>query len=571
MIKFLSRSPVILLTIAAALLLASCGTINGRNMVKRLPPSPYGDYLSARYASSESDVTTAARYYASALKKDPDNTALLQRAMLSAVFASRIEQAAKYAKPVLDANPDDRLAVLILASNAMADGRYLDTETILSNVQLGPLNKVAGGLIQGWALQGQGKTDAALAALDEVALTPGLGGLSKFHKALILSQAGRSEAAEQAFEVSLQTGLLSYRTAYGLALKRWAENDEKGAISALDKRLASNQNEIEAGFLRTKILAGERPRLAFATPKNGAGEALYGLAQALASRSLQELALIYLEMSLHIDPKNDAAKDLLARLYALQERGEDALAMFAKIQPDTPWYMEAQMDRANALFRLERRKEAIQGLQKLLAIQPNSRVKRALATAYQVDKRYDDALELFSQLIEDEPEKADWRLYFSRAVCLERTERWREAVPDFRKSLELQPKQADVLNYLGYTFINAGENLDEGFDMIRQAIALSPKAGYIVDSLGWGYYKLGRFDEAVSELEKAVKLEPGEPTINDHLGDAYWQVGRRLEAGFQWQRVLTLEPDEETDLAQIKLKLEKGLPDLPASKLASGL
>jgi tetratricopeptide (TPR) repeat protein len=84
----------------------------------------------------------------------------------------------------------------------------------------------------------------------------------------------------------------------------------------------------------------------------------------------------------------------------------------------------------------------------------------------------------------------------------------------------------------------------------------------IIDSLGWAYYRLGRYEDAVRELERAVELKPGDPVINDHLGDAYWKVGRRLEARFQWQHARDANPEPE-ELAKILRKLENGLDAEP--------
>ena len=115
-----------------------------------------------------------------------------------------------------------------------------------------------------------------------------------------------------------------------------------------------------------------------------------------------------------------------------------------------------------------------------------------------------------------------------------------------------------MLNYLGYSWVDMGINLDEGLDMIRSAVDQRPNDGYIVDSLGWAYYRLGRYQEAVEQLERAAELRPEDPVINDHLGDAYWQVGRKLEATFQWNHARDLDP-EPADLEKIVKKLESGL------------
>ena len=99
--------------------------------------------------------------------------------------------------------------------------------------------------------------------------------------------------------------------------------------------------------------------------------------------------------------------------------------------------------------------------------------------------------------------------------------------------------------------------------MIERAVAASPDSGYIVDSLGWVYYRLGRYDEAVVQMERAVELEAVDPVVNDHLGDVYWAVGRTREAQFQWKRALSFiefaQSDTEADPVRIRRKLEVGL------------
>ena len=135
-----------------------------------------------------------------------------------------------------------------------------------------------------------------------------------------------------------------------------------------------------------------------------------------------------------------------------------------------------------------------------------------------------------------------------------------KAEADLKKSLELFPDQPHVLNYLGYSWIDQGVNLDEGMRMIKRSVEQRADDGYIVDSLGWAYYRLGTLEEAVKQLERAVELKPEDPTINDHLGDVYWRVGRVLEARFQWSHARDFKPEPE-DLVKIEAKLKSALPD----------
>jgi Flp pilus assembly protein TadD len=134
------------------------------------------------------------------------------------------------------------------------------------------------------------------------------------------------------------------------------------------------------------------------------------------------------------------------------------------------------------------------------------------------------------------------------------------AEADLKKALGLFPEQPHVLNYLGYSWIDQGVNLDDGMRMIKRAVEQRADDGYIVDSLGWAHYRLGNVEEAVKQLERAVELKPEDPTINDHLGDAYWRVGRMLEARFQWSHARDLKPEPD-DLVKIEEKLKFGLPD----------
>jgi Flp pilus assembly protein TadD len=121
-----------------------------------------------------------------------------------------------------------------------------------------------------------------------------------------------------------------------------------------------------------------------------------------------------------------------------------------------------------------------------------------------------------------------------------------------------------VLNYLGYSWVDQGLNLDEAFKMLRRAVELRPDDGYIVDSLGWAHFKLGQYDEAAETLEKAISLKPADPVLNDHLGDAYWRVNRRVEAHFQWNHARDMGADSD-DLPAILKKIESGLPDATTS------
>ena len=231
---------------------------------------------------------------------------------------------------------------------------------------------------------------------------------------------------------------------------------------------------------------------------------------------------------------------------------------------NSPLQRNAQIQLALNLDSLDRTDEAKASLEKLIAANPGDlEAIMALGNVLRGRKQFAECADIYSKGIDTiaKPEKSNWVIYYFRGICFERAKQWPKAEADLKRSLDLFPDQPHVLNYLGYSWIDQGINLDEGMRMIKRAVEQRADDGYIVDSLGWAYYRLGNMDEAVKQLERAVELKPEDPTINDHLGDAYWRVGRVLEARFQWSHARDLKPEPD-DLAKIEAKLKvRALPD----------
>jgi tetratricopeptide (TPR) repeat protein len=184
----------------------------------------------------------------------------------------------------------------------------------------------------------------------------------------------------------------------------------------------------------------------------------------------------------------------------------------------------------------------------------------ALGDAYRTSEKYDRAADAYDHAVKllSPVTAKDWPLYYARGVSEERSHRWAEAERDLQYALKLSSDQPQVLNYLGYSWVDQGRNLPEAVAMLEKARALSPYDGYIVDSVGWAYFRLGRYQDSAKTLEQAVLLVPGDATINEHLGDAYWMTGRKLDAHFQWNHALAFGAVDKQK-AEIEKKLESGL------------
>jgi tetratricopeptide (TPR) repeat protein len=307
------------------------------------------------------------------------------------------------------------------------------------------------------------------------------------------------------------------------------------------------------------------------TAHAGAAEALYGLGASLGRRGGEDFGLIYLRLAIYLAPSHPMALLSLADLYESLKKPALAIKVYERVPAQSALRRNADIQLAINLDSLDRTAEAEKRLGRLIkdnpkdleAIMALGNIQRGRKQFVECAKTYGKGISIIAN-----PEKPNWLVFYFRGICHERAKQWPSAEADLKTALELFPDQPHVLNYLGYSWVDQGVNLDEGMAMIRRAVEQRPDDGYIVDSLGWAYYRIGNYEEAVKHLERAIELKPEDPTINDHLGDAYWKVGRMLEAYFQWTHARDMKPEPD-ELAKIEQKLKSGLPDETSSSAAA--
>jgi Flp pilus assembly protein TadD len=382
---------------------------------------------------------------------------------------------------------------------------------------------------------------------------------------MILDVAGQKKEAAKRFERAYKLDPTALRVvqSYGSFLSRQGNTDEALKVfTTFDEALPRHPLIVEA---MNELKAGKRLPLMVDTPQAGAAEVLYGLGAALGRRGGEDLGLIYLQLSLYLAPSHPLALLSLADLYEAMKKPELANKIYERVPLGSPLHRNAQIQLALNLDSLDQTDEAKASLEKLIAANPaDLEAIMALGNVLRGRKQVRRMRRRLLQGVDTltKTEKANWVIYYFRGICFERSKQWAKAEADLKKALELFPTRPHVLNYLGYSWIDQGINLDEGMRMIKRAVEQRADDGYIVDSLGWAYYRLGNNEEAVKQLERAVELKPEDPTINDHLGDAYWRVGRVLEARFQWSHARDLKPEPE-DLVKIEAKLKSGFPTTP--------
>ena len=543
-----------------------------RNDLKSLTTS--GSYLAARHASVERDAASAAEFYRSALRTDPKNNELLDRAFISSVAEGDIDEAVKLADRILTTDKSNRVARLVVGVQALKQKKYSTAQLNINQSVRGPITDLVATLLSAWAAYGAGDTKGAIAGIDKLTGPDWYPIFKDLHAGMILELSGKEKDAGARFEraYNLDDSMLRITEAYAHWLSR--NKDEDKAISvyeAFDKKLARHPLVLE-GLRDTR--AGKKLPPLVDSAQAGAAEALYGIGATLTRRGGEDLALVYLQLALYLQPNHPLALLSLADLYESVKRPQMAIKIYERVPASSALKRNAQIQLATDLDAADRSDEAIKILKDVVANDPKDlEAIVALGNIERGRKKFADCAETYSKGIAVLPEgndKSNSVYYYYRGICEERSKQWPKAEADMRKSLELQPDQPHVLNYLGYSWIDQGVNLDEGMKMIKRAVEQRPDDGYIVDSLGWAYFRIGNYEEAVKNLERAIDLKPEDPTINDHLGDAYWKVGRKLEAKFQWSHARDLKPEPE-DLPKILAKIENGLPDdsTPAAATAS--
>ena len=384
------------------------------------------------------------------------------------------------------------------------------------------------------------------------------------HAGLILDLANNKKEAGKRYERAYKADPTALRTveAYGRFLSRNGEQG-RGAenLPGFDKSVPHHPLVIEE---MKQVAAGEKLPPLVDSPQAGAAEALYGLGASIGRRGGEDLALIYLQLALYLEPTHPMALLSLADLYEALKKPDLAIKVYERIPPSSPLRRNAEIQIASDLDSLDRTDEAKKRLEQLdrrasEGYRSDHRARQHPARPQGIRRMRATSTARRSPTFA-QPGKSNWVMFYFRGICYERSKQWPHAEADLKKALELYPDQPLVLNYLGYSWVDQGVHLDEGMNMIRRAVEQRPDDGYIVDSLGWAYFRIGNYDEAVKKLERAVELKPEDSTINDHLGDAYWRVGRVLEAHFQWSHAKDLKPEPE-DLPKIEDKLEIGLPD----------
>ncbi len=602
---------------AAALAVMVIGGVdraNARTGAERpVVQSTLGSYLAARIARGQNDTLAAAKYYGRALDRTPPSLKAMRQAFLMEAANGNIDRAGELARALVDAHGPDNLAQLYIAVSSMKAGDPAAARAALgqrggdgalqalvwSSMSEGMRNRVllerpwvrrryidglvgdtrgivnfAREVVTAWIEAAEGKVSVAIDRL-----TPPrtrvpqrrqavFNFFKRYHRGLVAELHGRRRMADQSFSAVMRRDPRAVRAPFVYAHALAARGDRKRAIAVIDAytgRRGGRGHPLTDG-LRKDVMSGGVVQPIVNSSLDGIGELFFGLGEALVSQNndsepVSPLGILFLQLAINVREPSPSALIELARAYEIKRRYGDANDLYEQIPETSPLYEAVQIRRAWNYSRLKQVDDAKRvltakierGVEALDALS-------TLATILRISERFGEAIGYYSRAIDmaGKPTRQFWSLWYGRGVALERSKQWDKAEADLLLAKKLNPNEPLVLNYLGYSWVDQDRNLKEGLAMIKRAVALKPNDGHITDSLGWAYYKLRDYENAVKYLAEAVRLRPSDPILNDHLGDALWKIGRKREAQFQWNLALGFEPEPE-DEKKIRQKLARGL------------
>ena len=545
-----------------SLVVAICAAVVGGSATGSMAQAePHtGAYLAARQAVILGDYPVAADYFTRALTRDPSNPMLLENAVLSYLSLGDLDRALPIAQKMEADGLQSQVASMVLSAAEARAGAFDALLTRMAEDRgTGPL---VDGLTVAWAQMGKGDVSAALEIFDKLTEESGLGPFAGYHKALALAMVGDFEGAEALFAAEVGGPLQLTRRAAIARVQILSQLDRDAeAVALLDQMFGT---DLDPALAQMRAALAEDAVLPFnmiTSPIDGIAEVYHTVASFLRREAGDEYTLLYSRIVSYLRPDHTDAILQSASLLESMEKFELAVATYKQVPSDDPSFHAAELGRAEALRKLGKLDAASEVLEQLTRSHGDLPIVHVtLGDLMRQMERFGDAVTAYDKALSLYPseEQNQWFIYYARAIAQERQDVWDKAEADFRKALELNPDQPQVLNYLGYSLVEKQVKLDEALDMIERAVAARPDSGYIVDSLGWVLYRLGRYDEAIVHMERAAELMPVDPIVNDHLGDVLWAVGRYREAEFQWTRALSFDP-EEKDATRIRRKLEVGL------------
>ncbi len=558
--KFLAKASVSLLVVGY---LSVANPLNSKAEEQFIDYQPFvTNYLAAMLAEYDNNLKQAAVFYEKAGIALAGDIGLKERSLLMYLSNGNTDKAYEIAKEIVNVKGVSPITKLL---TVIYDVKSADYKTAYKKVS--DLHKALPGVLQFHLAEAYldiklGKdVEKVIEDLKNTKYNKLLDGHKFYHIGRMYEKAGKIDKAIQAFSKAFDEDKGSIFNV--IELGRLYEQNNKRAMARDVYRIFQETNP-ESMLLKstyTRFLNKELPaKKSPATIQDDIAEVLFGFSTLMVSQNLDSAGRQLLYMTVKMNPNHDFAKFYEGVLNEQVGDLQAAVKSYEGVTKNNPAWMSSQVRIIRALKRMNKTKKSLKKLESLLKQNPQELfLQKTAAEMYYTLKDYKKAVEYYTKVINSEKNMTKGMksiYYFARGASYERLGNFDKASQDLEKSLEANPNNPTVMNYLGYMWIDLDKKIDEAFAHIQKAMLLRPNDGSIVDSMGWAYYKKADYNSAIRLLERAVELMPDDPTINMHLGDVYEKLGRLDEARLQWKRALELGPDSKQHKKHIENKLK---------------
>jgi Flp pilus assembly protein TadD len=557
----MSLSRPVLLAVLAGLVLPAPAFADRTSRHAIPAGDPLTDYVRARVADDLGALDVAANGFAAAAQSNPGDTQLALRAFRQAVSAGDMPLALKAARSLDAAQSLPPDGTLLLLSDAVTRKDWKQARALVDRIDGEKLFAFLTPVMRAWIAFGTHDGDP----LAPIVATPAGGLASTYaaeHRGLLLIASGKDTAGVAALS-SLQ--LTEGARAARLRIAAAAALDRRHQRDAALAMLVGDSPAIQRA--RAILTAHRKLPGAIDTPAAGIAELYVRVAADINKDQAAPLALSFARMATMLAPDDSEAWLVTATLLSLGDAQQAALDALGHVPPADPFAGAVRDARLTLLVRAGQSDQAL--------VEARAATTSADATSSdwarlgdllvgadksgEAAQAYDHALMLAGG--DKAPAEVAWPLLLQQASALLESGNWPTARTKAARALALAPQQPEVLNFLGYSEIEHGEDIAGAAAMIAQASLLAPDDPSITDSLGWSWYVRGDLDRAIPLLERAAQGAPAASDINEHLGDAYWKAKRRLAARYAWRAALVVADDPQA--ARLKSKIDYGLTAQP--------
>ena len=538
--------------------------------------SLYGAYLAGRVANIRNDFPIAVEYYKIVLDKKPDSSEINNWLYVLMTASGNLEEAATYAQKEIDNKKFGVMAPLVVASYAFKHDDFARVHQVLKVQNDKVYHQLVYPFLEAWAYVGENKELEALQTLDKIVNKGSdIQTLKLFHKGLIYDYFNQPEEANKQFAEIIKTfpQEMSFRKLEVIADFYIRRNMTEQAELLTKKFVNDSSLSVLLADIKERVKNKKsKPDVAIDTVQKGVADIMFNLNVMFRLAKLDNMfAVLFNGMSIYLNPDYDATKISMASVLEGNGFYEIANDYYRKVKPDSGYYYIAQTRIILKQHKNKKLSDAEKTLADLLKVYPNdAQLWSEYGNILSSLDDYSGAINAYKKSLSLLPEndKNNWSIFYALGVTYDQNGEKDKGEDILLKALEMSDRDAIVLNYIGFSWLEEGKNIDEAGNMIYEAYNKYPLDGHIIDSLGWLFYRIGNYEKAVEYLEQASDMNPANAVISDHLGDAYWMNGRKNEALFQWNHSLVLKEDADmTNHKTIKAKAENGLLNVKVLKL----